>query len=235
MNLILAIIVVIVLVATGWAIKYILGRETEKTGLCVPVVSNVLIPAGTSPASVACCLDQSGACLSGYTSAWGTVALIPTTLTPSCPVQILTPDQYGSILPSASGNQPVSLRMDQLGKLYTAGSDCGDIQAAITRLCYPTTGGYDPSSCVGGIAAVQDDATQTITCSANQPLQPTRRMLVPGNFSKATCKSTCCYADLDTGGPVPSVSIDAKKDAGSSSPCAGQPIDEVLFYQCMGS
>jgi hypothetical protein len=238
MGVIQALIIVVVLIVAAWAVREILSRGPKKrAGPCVPAISNILLPAGRTSATIACCEGPDGECLGGYTSSYGTVALIPTTLTPSCPVQLLRPGQYAGALPSPVGNAPMTVDTAQLGRLYTAGTSCGDIQIAITRLCYPEGGGQasempsDPAACSGGIAVAQGAAPRTVACPGGLVL-PTRRTLIPSDFSLATCQAACCYADLPTGGLVPSITIDAKSDAGATSPCAGHTLDELLFYQC---
>jgi hypothetical protein len=147
---------------------------------------------------------------------------------------MLTPAQYAPFLSPAAGNTKGTANVAGLAKLYTAGSGCGDIQVAITRLCSPVGSKEDPSTCQGGIAAVQGAMTQTVSCPGGT-VQATRRLVMPGDMSKATCtggSSACCTHDLDVGGPVPSIVIDATTD-GTPSPCPGQPLTELLYYQCM--
>ena len=233
-----ALVAVVVLIVVAWAVRGALaGRPQTKPGLCVPAIANVLLPAGQPSATIACCEGPDGECLGGHSSAYGAVVLVPTTTSPSCPVQVLRPDQYSAALPSPLGNAPVAVDMARLKGLYTAGTGCGGIQAAVTRLCFPASGASGssgPAACSGGIAVARGAVSRTVACPGGR-VQPTRRALVPSNFSLATCQAACCYSDLALGGPVASATVNATADAGGASPCAGHALDELLFYQCVAA
>jgi len=237
MNMFQAFMVVLVLIATLVAVKYILGRKTKPTGPCVSAVASLILPAGASSAPVECCTGGDGkTCLPDYTSAYGTVTLVPTTISAACPPQTLAPAQYAGYLSSPAGNSTGTADVAGLGKLYTAGTGCGEIQVALTRLCSPVGSKEDPSTCRGGIAAVQGSMSQTLSCPGGS-VQATRRLVMPGDLSKATCAgggSSCCTHTVDVGGPVPNIVINATTD-GTPSPCPGQPLTELLYYQCMSS
>lgn len=234
MNMFQALMVVFVLIATLVTIKYILGRKTKPAGPCVSAVANLILPAGGSSTPVACCTGSDGqTCMPEYTSDYGSVTLVPTKVSAACPSQALTSAQYAGYLSNPAGNTLGIANVTGLGKFYTAGSGCGGIQVAITRLCSPVGSGEPPSTCRGGIAAVQGTMSQTVSCPGGS-VQVTRRLVMPGDLSKVTCPggSSCCTHDIDVGGPVPNVVINATTD-GSPSPCAGQPLTEVLYYQCV--
>lgn len=232
MNMLQALIVVLVLIATLMAIKYILGHKTKPTGPCVSAVANIVLPAGGAATPIACCQDENGQCIDGYSSTYGSVTLVPTTISAACPPQALAQAQYSPYLSNPAGNAPGTADVSAMASLYTAGTGCGDIQVALTRLCAAT--GDTPAACKGGIAVARGATSQTVSCPGGA-IQPTRRLIIPGDFSKTTCKggsSGCCFTDLAVGGPVPSVALNQAADS-SPTPCAGQPLDEILFYQCV--
>ena len=231
MNMFQAFMVVLVLVASYVAIKYILGHQAKPpTGSCVSAMANIVLPAGGSATSVPCCEDENGACLTGYSTSYGPVTLVPTVATAACPPYTLTPAQYAPYLSNPAGNVPATANVVGMAALYPT-KGCGDIQAALTRYC--ANAGDTPASCVGGIAVARGGGL-TVSCPGGRTVLPTRQLVIPSDFSKATCQGSdaCCFTDLGSlPGPASSITLNPAVDT-APTPCAGQPLDEILFYTC---
>ena len=67
----------------------------------------------------------------------------------------------------------VAIKYIYLG--YKRRTGCGKIQVALTRLCSPVGSNEDPSTCRGGISAVQGSMSQTVSCPGGGAGPPTPR------------------------------------------------------------
>jgi hypothetical protein len=159
----------------------------------------------------------------------GSVALIPSKLSKGCPVQLLSASEAAPafVAPSDDGT-PGTVNTDYLGRQYK-NKGCGGIQVGLTRYCaWP---GADVSSCTGGIAAVESGRSVTVACPAGGSVKEMRRTLFPSDLGNLS--ESCSYEELGVASaPAPQVTLDPKKDA-DEGVCAGHPLTEALFYQCV--
>ena len=178
------------------------------------------------------------ACPAGtVASSVGPVALLPTTLGPGCPVQILGAAAAG--VGDPGDGLPFRMSTTDVGAKYTSGSRCGAVQVGLLRYCRAEGQAFPGarSACTGtGIGAASGPAAITAApgggCLPGGGFTVVRRAVAPLDISKAS--DVCPLVDMGgSNTEVTSLTLDPGADYPSASKkkCS-QPLGEFVFYEC---
>jgi len=166
---------------------------------------------------------------------YGPILLVPSVVTKSCPIQVLTPEQYAPYLRSAKGTLVIN-DVTPLVNLYTAGPHRKNIQVVITsrrpeidsQIPYIPyvevdieTGVATPNMCPEEISV---DGTDIEMGPTNT--QTTRHLVIPSNFSFMTPGKPSHFVEFFPDAPITSTILKSGVELASPN------NNKIIFYRC---